>query len=127
VSNGLTLDLWNSILPLVFLCGLVVVLPGWFTGKTNLSQKALGWAVFKTGLVTYAVGAALMAGLYAAINEGVYEQVVQAPVERASFFLSRSLLFALLWGPLLAFVWLAKAQEMNRRIGMKMVDEGGKG
>jgi hypothetical protein len=27
----------------------------------------------------------------------------------------------------LGFVWLVKAQEMNRRIGMRMVDEGGKG
>jgi hypothetical protein len=24
-------------------------------------------------------------------------------------------------------VWVVKAQEMNRRIGMRMVDEGGKG
>jgi hypothetical protein len=27
----------------------------------------------------------------------------------------------------LGFVWLVKAQELNRRIGMRMVDEGGKG
>jgi hypothetical protein len=27
----------------------------------------------------------------------------------------------------LGFVWVVKAQEMNRRIGMRMVDEGGKG
>ena len=35
--------------------------------------------------------------------------------------------FALLWGPVLGFVWLVKAQELNRRLGMRMVDEGGKG
>jgi hypothetical protein len=128
VSEGLTLNLWNSILPLVFLCGLVVLLPGWFVGKGNLSQRALGWAVFKTAVVAYAVGAAVMAGLYAAINEGGYEQFLKAPLERANFFLSRSALFALLWGPLLGFVWLVKAQELNRRLGMRMVDgEGGKG
>jgi hypothetical protein len=27
----------------------------------------------------------------------------------------------------LGFVWVVKAQEMNRRVGMRMVDEGGKG
>ena len=27
----------------------------------------------------------------------------------------------------LGFVWLVRAQEMNRRNGMRMVDEGGKG
>ena len=66
-----------------------------------------------------------MAGLYAAINEGAYEQGSwQAPLERANFFLSRSALFAMLWGPLLGFVWLVKAQELNRRIGLKMTDGG---
>lgn len=124
MSEGLTLNLWNSILPLVLLCGLVAVLPGWFAGKGNESHKALGWAVFKTAVVTYAVGAVLMAGLYAAINEGVWEQFVQAPLERVGFFLGRSALFALLWGPVLGFVWLVKVQEMNRRIGLKMTDGG---
>lgn len=128
MSNHLTLGLWNSILPMVFLCGLVAVLPGWFVRKGNESQKALAWAVFKTAVVTYAAGAAVVAGLYAAINEGVWEGVLAAPLERAGFFLGRSALFALLWGPVLGFVWVVKAQELNRRIGMKMVDgEGGKG
>ncbi|MGL4239255.1 hypothetical protein [Tabrizicola sp.] len=122
MSEAFTLNLWNSILPLVLLCGLVVLLPGWFSGKGNESHRALGWAAFKTAVVTYAVGAVVMAGLYAAINEGAYEQFVRDPVERANFFLSRSALFAMLWGPLLGFVWLVKAQELNRRIGLKMTD-----
>jgi hypothetical protein len=127
VSNHLTLDLWNSILPLAFLCAVVVVLPGWFTGKNNLSQRKLAFAAFKTAVVAYGVGALIVAALYASINEGVYEQFLRNPIERTNFFLSRSALFAMLWGPLLGFVWLVKAQEMNRRIGMRMVDEGGKG
>lgn len=128
MSNHLTLDLWNSVLPLVFLCAVVVVLPGWFTGQNNLSHRKLAFAALKTAVVAYAVGALMMAALYAVINEGVYEQVLRNPAERVGFFLSRSALFALLWGPLLGFVWLVKAQELNRRLGMKMVDgEGGKG
>jgi hypothetical protein len=128
VSNYQTLDLWNSILPLVLLCGLVVLVPSWLVGRGNLSQARLLRAVGVTAVVALVVGAVLAAGLYAAINEGVWAGVLAAPLERAGFFLGRSALFALLWGPLLGFVWLVKAQELNRRLGMQMVDgEGGKG
>ncbi|MFN5998668.1 MAG: hypothetical protein ACK47C_20610 [Paracoccaceae bacterium] len=122
MTNALTLDLWNSILPLVLLCGLVVLLPGWLAGRGNLSQARLSRAVGVTAVVALVVGAVLAAGLYAAINEGVWAGVLAAPLERVGFFLGRSALFALLWGPVLGFVWLVKAQELNRRLGMRMVD-----
>ena len=128
MNNALTLDLWNSILPLSGLCALVAWLPGGLAGRGNLSHWALSRAVGVTALVALVVGAVLAAGLYAAINEGVWAGVLAAPLERAVFYLSRSALFALLWGPVLGFVWLVKAQELNRRLGMRMVDgEGGKG
>lgn len=127
MNNALTLDLWNSILPLAGLCALVAWLPGWFAGAGCLSQRVLAWAVVKTAVVALVVGAVLAVGLYAAINDGVMAGILAAPVERVGFFLGRSALFALLWGPVLGFVWLVKAQELNRRIGMRMVDEGGKG
>ncbi|WP_431298079.1 hypothetical protein [Tabrizicola sp. BL-A-41-H6] len=128
MSEGLRLTLWNTILPLVGLCALVAWLPGWLVGRGTLSQVALARAVGVTAVVAFAVGAGVALALYAAINEGVWARVLAAPVERLGFFLGRSALFAMLWGPVLAFVWLVRAQEMNRRIGMRMVDgEGGKG
>lgn len=128
MNEPLTLTMWNAILPLAGLCALVAWLPGWFAGRGNLSQAVLSWAMGVTALVALVVGAVLAAGLYAAINEGVWAGVLAAPLERVGFFLGRSALFALLWGPLLGFVWLVKAQELNRRLGMRMVDgEGGKG
>ena len=128
MNEPLTLTLWNSILPLAGLCALVAWLPGWFAGRGNLSQARLARAVGVTALVALGVGAVLAAGLYAAINEGVWAGVLAAPLERAGFFLGRSALFALLWGPVLGFVWLVKAQELNRQLGLRMVDgEGGKG
>lgn len=127
MSEALRLTLWNSILPLAGQSTLVAVLPGWFAGRGCLSQRVLGWAVVKTAVVALVVGAVLAVALYAAINDGVVAGILAAPVERVGFFLGRSALFALLWGPVLGFVWLVKAQEMNRRIGMRMVDEGGKG
>lgn len=123
MSNALTLDLWNSILPLAGLCALVAWLPGWFAGAGCLSQRVLVWAVVTTAVVALAVGAVLTVALYAAINDGVVAGILTAPVERVGFFLGRSALFAMLWGPVLGFVWVVKAQEMNRRIGMRMVDE----
>ncbi|WP_333814210.1 hypothetical protein [Tabrizicola sp.] len=127
MSNSLSLDLWNAILPLAVLCGLVAFLPGWFAGRGCLSQRVLAWAVVKTAFAALMVGAGLAVTLYAAINNGVLAGIAAAPLERMGFFLGRSALFALLWGPVLGFVWLVKAQEMNRRIGMRMMDEGGKG
>lgn len=127
MTEPLTLTLWNAILPLAELCALVAWLPGWFVGPGNLSQARLTRAVGVTAVVALFVGAVLAAGLYAAINEGVWAGVLKAPLERAGFFLGRSALFALLWGPVLGFVWLVKAQELNRRLGMRMVDEGGNG
>ena len=128
MNEPLTLTLWNAILPLAGLCALVAWLPGVLAGRGNLSQAVLARAVGKTALVALVVGAVLAAGLYAAINEGVWAGVLKAPLERAGFFLGRSAMFALLWGPVLGFVWVVKAQELNRRLGMKMVDgEGGKG
>lgn len=121
MKNALTLDLWNAILPLTGLCALVAVLPGWLARGT-LSQVVLARAVGVTAVVALVVGAVLAAGLYAAINEGVWAGVLKAPLERAGFYLSRSALFALLWGPVLGFVWLVQAQELNRRLGMRMVD-----
>lgn len=127
MTNALTLSFWNSILPLAGLSALVAWLPGWFAGADGLSQRVLAWAVVKTAVVALVVGAVLAVALYAAINDGVGTGILAAPAERIGFFLGRSALFALLWVPVLGFVWLVKAQEMNRRIGMRMVDEGGKG
>lgn len=128
MNEALTLTLWNAVLPLAGLCALVAWLPGALAERGNLSQAVLARAVGVTAFVALGVGAGLAAGLYAAINEGVWAGVLKAPLERAGFYLSRSALFALLWGPVLGFVWLVKAQELNRRLGMRMVEgEGGKG
>lgn len=127
MTEALRLTLWNTILPMALLCGLAVLLPAWFAGRANRSQAVLGRAVVTTAVAVFVAGGGLAVALYAAINDGVLAGIVQAPLERVEFFLGRSTLFAMLWGPLLAFVWLVKAQEMNRRNGMRMVDEGGKG
>ncbi|MBL9046837.1 MAG: hypothetical protein JNK34_05915 [Tabrizicola sp.] len=118
---------WNTILPMAILTGFAVLLPSLLTGRHGLSHRHLLRAILLTALLTLILGALISAGLYARINPGTLEHLLQAPVERSVFFLGRSALFALLWGPVLGFVWLVKAQELNRRAGLRMVDEGGRG
>lgn len=120
-------NLWNMALPMLLLGSVAALLPNLLVRKSNLSQRALARAVLVSALVTLAVGAVMSVVLYARINEGVLTQLLAAPMERTGFFLGRSALFALFWGPVLGFVWLVKAQEMNRRAGLRMVDEGGRG
>lgn len=121
-------NFWNMALPMLFLGGLAALMPNLLVGRENPSHPALLRAVLVSALLTLAAGAVLSALLYARINDGVLTQILAAPLERAGFFLNRSTLFALFWGPVLGFVWLVKAQELNRRVGMRMVDgEGGKG
>ena len=67
-----------------------------------------------TGLVVWAVGAGLMAVLYGSVNDGATRGVW--------FYVERSSLMALLWGPVLALVWLMRAQGVERRKGLH--DEG---
>jgi hypothetical protein len=129
VNEPLTLTLWklHPAAGGAVRAGGVAAGVDWWGGGTCLTG-ALSRAVGVTAVVALVVGAVLAAGLYAAINEGVWAGVLAAPLERAGFFLGRSALFALLWGTVLGFVWLVKAQELNRRLGMRMVDEGeGKG
>ena len=114
-------------LPMLLLGGVAALMPNLLVAKSNLSQQALTRAVLASALVSLAVGAVISALLYARINDGVVDQMLAAPLDRAGFFLGRSALFALFWGPVLGFVWLLKAQELNRRAGLRMVDEGGRG
>ncbi len=112
---------------MLLLGGVAALMPNLLVRKSNLSQRALARAVLASALLTLAAGALMSVVLYARINEGVLPQLLAAPLERTGFFLGRSTLFALFWGPVLGFVWLVKAQEMNRRAGLRMVDEGGRG
>ena len=122
IGRRLVTNLWNTALPMLLLAGFAALVPNLLTRKTNPSQRVLARAVLMTAILTLGMGALLAAALYARLNHGVWEQFLAAPVERAGFFLGRSALFAMFWAPVLGFVWLVKAQEMNRRAGLRMVE-----
>lgn len=111
MDDVLRLNLTNGILPLAVLVALTVGLPALLAGST-LSQGRLALAMVATGLVVWAAGAGTMAALYGQVNGGV--------MQGAWHYFERSALMGLLWGPVLALVWLMRAQGVERRRGLLM-------
>jgi hypothetical protein len=111
VGEFLHLNLTNGILPLALLVALTIVLPAILAGQT-LSQRRLAAVMAVTLLVVWGVGAGLMGRLYAQINEGAVPGIWAS--------LERSAVMGLLWGPVLALVWLMRAQGVERRRGLLM-------
>ncbi len=111
MADLLRLNLTNSILPLAVLVAMSIVLPAMLAGST-LSQGRLALAVGVTGLVVWTSGAVVLAWLSAQVNGGV--------LAGAGQYLTRSALLGLMWGPVLALVWLMRAQGVERRRGLRM-------
>jgi hypothetical protein len=119
-----TLNFTNSVLPMLALCALAVFMPRVFLPRNSTSHRDLFWAVIKTIIVCYIVGAAISAILYASVNEGTLSQFLSDPLGRANFFLGRSVWFAILWLPLVLFMWLVGVQHIEQRKGLMMRDDG---
>ena len=115
MTTYMPFGLADAILPMLALLAVVIGLPGLLVAKDTLSQRVLAGAMAKTAVVTWVVGAVLMAVLYGLINDGA------APA-RLGFYLGRSALLGLLWGPVLALVWMLRAQGVERRRGLLMRD-----
>lgn len=105
----------NGILPLAVLVALAVLLPALLAGVT-LSQRRLAAAMLVTALVVWTAGAGLMALQYWQANGGLVSGIWA--------YFERSALMGLLYGPVLALVWLVRAQGIERRRGLLM---GGRG
>jgi hypothetical protein len=120
VNDAYTVNFWNAGLPMLIIAALAVLLPGLFAPKLNTSQRSLAWAIFKTAVICYAVGAVISAILYASINNGTWTEFLQDPIGRSNFYLSRSIWFSILWLPILLFVWLIRAQRVEATKGLLM-------
>ena len=111
MADLLHLNLWNGFLPLAVLLALVIALPAVLAGST-LSQAWLAMATLATGMMVWAAGAGIMAWLYSQVNGGEMIGIWSA--------LQSSTRLGLFWGPLLALVWLMRAQGVERRRGLLM-------
>ena len=111
MADLLHLNLTNGILPLVVLLALAIGIPAVLAGETT-SHARLATAIGVGGLIVWATGAGIMAALYSSVNNGAFGGIWQ--------FFQRSALMGLLWGPVLALVWLIRAQGVERRRGLLM-------
>ena len=105
----------NGILPLTLLTLLAILLPMILAGPT-LSQQRLTLAMLATALLVWTAGAALMAMQYYQSNGSLST----SPIE----YFQRALPLSLLYGPVLALIWLIRAQAVEKRRGLQMQDEG---
>ncbi|MEO8242608.1 MAG: hypothetical protein ABI832_09850 [bacterium] len=105
----------NGLLPMAVLVALSIGLPALLAART-LSQQWLAVVMCVTGLVVWAVGAAIMAWQYGRANGAMTDGVWS--------YLQKSALLGLLYGPVLALVWLMRAQGVERRLGLLMQDKG---
>lgn len=105
----------NGLLPLALLILLAVILPAFLAGST-LSQRRLTGAMLVTTVVVWGAGAGVLALQYWQANGAVLAGV-------AAYF-ARSAAMGLLYGPVLALVWLIRAQGIERRRGLLMREAG---
>lgn len=110
------LTLTNGILPLLLLIGLSVVLPMLLAGPT-LSQRRLGLAMLGTAVLVWAAAAGVIAWQYNQANGGFGGSIW--------VYFQRALVLGLLYGPVLALIWLVRAQAVEKRRGLLMQDKGG--
>lgn len=111
---------WNTGFPLVLLGGLAAVLPRVFVGQTR-SQAVVLLAILASAVVLLAVGALVFMGLYGWRGVSVWAALGSAPMATGGFFVRLSGFAAMVWGPVLALVWLGLAQRVETRKGEDVV------
>ena len=105
----------NGILPLALLIALAVGLPMLLAGRT-LSQRRLAAAMVATALLVWTGGAVLMAWAHYQANGRLDPGIAR--------YFQRALPLGLLYAPILALIWLVRAQAVERRRGLQMRDGG---
>jgi len=114
----------NTLLPLAGLAALAAGLAEVLTPRGTLSQRRLALAVAAAAAATLLAGAALMAALQAGGGAHVVAALAARPLATAAYLVASVAPAGLVWGPLLALVWLVKAQGVERRRGEARVREG---
>ncbi len=107
----------NTGLPVILLVVLVASLPRLILPAGNLSHQALTIAVAITAIAALVAGAVIFAVIYGAGGVDVGAALSEAAAPVIGFFLRLSALSALIWGPVLALVWVALAQGVEKRRG----------
>jgi hypothetical protein len=108
--------------PAVILGGLAVGLPLVFA-RQAMTQGALARGIGLSALVCLTLGVVVLFAQYALLAPGQGRLLMSDPLGRFGFFLGQSLRAGVIWGPILAVVWLIRAQGVEERRGLLMEDK----
>ena len=107
----------NTGVPLVILGLLSVGLPWVLVRKGTRSHWEVGLSIWASAGFLLLAGAGIFAAVYGLRGIGVGAAFTAAPLATAWFFLRLSGYAAMLWVPVLALVWFAMAQRVEKRRG----------
>ena len=116
----------ETLLPLMVVALMAVLVPEGLASPHSLSQRRLGGAMGVSALVIFLAGVVLMVALYGWQGSRVGQGLAAYPWTTARYFLAASLWLVPFWIPLLALVWLVKAQALEARRG-RVAAAGGRG
>lgn len=122
MEMGSVAFLQSVALPVICLGLAALILPRVLTPMDTRSHRRLAVSILVSALLLLLIGAALMAALYHNGGQPVGAVLTQAPAVGALFFLKRSAMAALVWGPVLALNWIGLAQRiemLKSRDGMR--------
>ena len=114
----------ETLLPLALVALLAVLLPEGLASPRSLSQRRLAGAMAVSAGLILLAGAVLMAALYVWQGSEVVAGFSAYPFATARYFMAKSLWLVPFWAPLLALVWVIKAQALEGRKGRTVAAEG---
>lgn len=107
--------------PALTLGALAVGLPLIFARRAmtqRASARGIGWEA----VICLIAGVFVLFAQYALLSPGQGRLLMADPLGRFGFFLGQSLRAGVIWGPILAVVWLIRAQGVEERRGLLMED-----
>jgi len=114
----------ETLVPLALVALLAVLLPEVFASYRSLSQRRLAGAMGLTAMTILLAGTVMMAVLYVWQGSRVAAGFATYPLATLRYFLAASLRLVPFWAPLLALIWLIKAQAVEQRRGQALAAEG---
>ncbi len=114
----------NTVLPVAVLVFLAVFLPVLTVSPRVSSQRELLRGMLGAAALVVVFAAILFAELYRREGNDILASFLGDPAGRLWFYVSRALMSAMFWGPILAFVWFGRALEVERRKGEAKAREG---
>ena len=108
------IGLTNTLVPLAALGTAAALFPWLLVPRNSRSQRDIAVTIWACSAIMLILSAGVFALVYAAWGIGVAQAFADAPMATVRFFLGRGGVAALVWGPVLALVWLALAQRVER-------------